>query len=192
MAELQYITPIANVSSILDRGILSHRRAQPITHQSIADPKVQDRRSKVRVPGGRPLHEYVNLYISARNPMMFRRRDQNTTLCVLRVNTGVLDLPGVVVTDRNAASDYRRFAPAPIGLAIVDRDLVFAEFWTHPDDQIKQWRHASIKCAEILVPDSVAPEMILGAWVSGEVGQNALAAAAPGLKVAVDRHLFMQ
>lgn len=50
------------------------------------------------VPGGRPLHEYVNLYFCARNPMLFRIKDLHLELCVLQIDTNVLDLPGVVIT----------------------------------------------------------------------------------------------
>jgi hypothetical protein len=63
--ELGYIVPIATVPSILQRGILSHRRAEEISHESIALQEVQDLRAKVIVPNGRLLHEYTNLYICA-------------------------------------------------------------------------------------------------------------------------------
>jgi hypothetical protein len=62
-------------------------------HRSVAMAQIQDRTRLIRVPGGRPLHEYANLYICARNPMMFKRRSDHGALCVLRVSTAVLDLP---------------------------------------------------------------------------------------------------
>lgn len=40
LTELHYITPIANVASILDRGILSHASAARVEHDSIADKSV--------------------------------------------------------------------------------------------------------------------------------------------------------
>ncbi len=60
--ELHYITPIANAPGICKNGILSSRRAGKLPHQSVAMQEVQDLRAKVVVPGGRPLHEYANLY----------------------------------------------------------------------------------------------------------------------------------
>ena len=63
LQELHYITPICNVPSILQHGLLSHVRAAKHKHSSVAMAEIQDRRSEVRVPGGRRLHEYVNLYI---------------------------------------------------------------------------------------------------------------------------------
>ncbi|MFQ5895213.1 MAG: DUF4433 domain-containing protein [Nitrospinota bacterium] len=193
--ELHYTVPIATVPSILKRGILSHERAKRIPHQSVANPRIQEIRRRVMVPGGRRLHEYVNLYFCARNPML--RWDvghyPHETLCVLRVGPGVLDLAGVVITDQNAASTrYARFAPAPHGLEIVDRDMVFAEFWTHPSDQIAEWRHSSAKCAEVLVPDCVDPRYIFGAYVSCEHARTELQGRAPSLDVTVDPPMFFR
>src|SRR5712691_2607983 len=51
---------------------------------------------------------YVNLYLCARNPILYKRQSRHAELCVLRIDPRVLDLPGVVVTDGNAASAYVR------------------------------------------------------------------------------------
>jgi hypothetical protein len=192
LEELHYITPIANLPSILENGILSHFRAQKREHISVAMQVIQDRRSSVVVPGGRPLHEYANLYICARNPMLFLRRGQHEELCVLQVSPDVLDLPGVVVVSGNASSGYVRFGPGPRGLAVVDRDLTFAEYWTDPDE-IERWRKKCAKCAEVLVPDSVDPEHITGLYVSGEAGtQRVVALDIPEIPITIDGHLFFQ
>ena len=63
LTELHYITPIANVASILEHGIASHNRAEKLQHDSIAMPEIQDKRKSVVVPNGLGLHDYVNLYI---------------------------------------------------------------------------------------------------------------------------------
>ncbi len=133
LTELHYIAHMDNVQSIVRHGILLNRRAAKIPHTSVAMQHVQDRRAKVVVPGGRRLHEYANLYMCARNQVLFKRQDQHLDLCVLQVSTDVLDLPGVVVTDANASSDYVRFAAAPGGLSIVDRKATFAESWMDPN-----------------------------------------------------------
>jgi len=128
--ELGYIAPIATVPSILERGILSHRRAERIEHESIALQDVQNLRAAKTMPNGRTLHEYANLYICPRNPMLLKKSAVHDQICVLRVNIDVLDIPNTIVSDSNAASKYVRFRPAPAGLAIVDRDRTFAEWWT--------------------------------------------------------------
>ena len=190
LQELGYIVPIATIPSILRRGILSHRRAENVEHESIALEGVQDRRSKVAVPNGRPLHEYANLYICPRNPMLLRRRELHAEICVLRVSSDVLDIRNVVVTDSNAASKYVRFSPAPGGLSIVDGERTFARSWNHPDDQIDHWRHSAQKCAEVLVPDVVPMRYINAAYVSCEESHQALVAAGFNLPVARNRDLF--
>jgi hypothetical protein len=165
LTELQYIVPLSNLDSIFQYGILCHRVAQRIAHDSIAMAEVQDLRTRVVVPGGRPLHDYVNLYICARNPMMYKRRTQYAALCVLSIKPDVLDLPEVVITDGNAASEYTRFEASPNGLAKVDKDLTFAEWWTH-DDYHEKLRRKRAKCAEVLVPGRIAPDMIFGIHVA--------------------------
>jgi ssDNA thymidine ADP-ribosyltransferase, DarT len=192
LEELHYITPITNVGSILRHGILSHRRARKLAHDSVAMAEIQERRKKVVVPGGQALHEYVNLYICARNPMLYSRSGQHDTLAVLRVSPGVLDLPGVVVADRNASSNYARFASGASGLAFVRRELVFAEYWTHPDDPIAEWEHKSIKCAEVLVPNRVAPDYIMGAYVSSTEAEGSLRAVAPAIRIELNPRLFFR
>lgn len=85
-----------------------------------------------------------------------------------------------------------RFAAVPAGLAIIDRGLVFAEYWTHPEDQIAEWRHKSIKCAEVLVPDRVPYQHIEGVYVSCQDARSAVLEYAGSLPVTVDAHLFFQ
>ncbi|MFZ5625125.1 MAG: DUF4433 domain-containing protein [Gemmatimonadota bacterium] len=191
LTELHYIAHMSNVASILGQGILSNRRASQVEHTSVAMQAVQDRRANVVVPGGRKLHDYANLYVCARNPMLYKRQHQHLDLCVLQVSTDVLDLPGVVVTDANAASDYVRFAAAPAGLSIVDREATFAEYWTDPNP-IVQWQKKSAKCAEVLVPDRIDPGFIMGAYVSCQTAMNSLNGLGTGIAVSINAHMFFR
>jgi hypothetical protein len=156
--------------------------------------EIQERRETTVVPGGKPLHEYANLYFHARNPMLFLRKAQHAELCVLRIDLAVLDLPGVVITSQNAASTYVRFYPSPQGLVHLNYDQVFAERWTHPGDLIAEWQHKSIKCAEVLVPGKVDPHFIIGAYVSNPETQTLLGQQLRAENVIwdiiVDRYLF--
>ena len=191
LTELHYIAPIANLPSIFARGLLSHNGMKRIAHESVAMRDVQDIRTRLTVPGGMRLHDYVNLYICARNPMMYLRRAQHNDLCVLSVSAGILDIPGTVVTDHNAASSYRRFAAAPDGLNIVDRGQTFARYWTHPGDPAEELRHKARKCAEVLVPHRVPPESIEGVYVSGTAGQVAVGRCC-NRNITVDADLFFR
>jgi hypothetical protein len=189
LSELHYIAPIDNIASIARHGILSHDGAAGLPHSSVSMQDMQDRRAKVVIPGGRRLHEYANLYICARNPMLYKRLAYRDSLCVLSVNTSILDAPGVVVTSANAASEYVRFAPAPEGLRMVDRDLVFAEYWTD-SDQIQYFRRKAFKCAEVLVPDRIDPRYIVLAYVASQAAKERAEAAKTGVDVQMNPHMF--
>lgn len=192
LAELHYIAPIKNVPSILNRGILSHRLADKVSHQSVAMQEIQARRTVKMLPTGRNLHEYVNLYFHARNPMMFKRKDLHLALSVLRISTNVLDIPGTMVADRNASADWPRFDPWPAGILRLDRDIVFARDWRHPGDYAAYLWHRSVKCAEVLVPDRVEPQYIQGAYVSCQEASVSLKALAPALHVVIDADMFFR
>lgn len=151
--------------------------------------QIQDRRDRKCVPGGRLLHEYANLYFCARNPMLFKRLDQHQTICVLQVDPAVIDLPNVVITDQNAASDHVYFAAAPGGLRIVNHAKTYAEYWTDPDP-IEYWRKKAAKCAEVLVPDRVDPRFVVGVYVSCEQAKRQVEAFGVGLPVSIRQHLF--
>jgi hypothetical protein len=191
LTELHYITPSANLPSIFRMGILSYDRAKRVPHRSIAMDEIQDRRASEMVPGGRRLHDYVNLYICARNPMMYKRQAQHKDLCILRVSPDVIDLPGVVVCDRNASSKYAIFKAGPDGLGIVNKEWTFAEYWTDPD-QITEWKKKAAKCAEVLVPDKVKPDYIKGAYVACMETRTTLEDEVTGVAVAINRHLFFR
>jgi hypothetical protein len=189
--ELHYITPIQNVPSIMNHGILCLHKAKKLDHTSVAMQEIQEIRAKKIVPGGKRLHTYVNLYFCARNPMMYKRASQHKSICVLRINTEVLDLPGVVIADGNAASGYTGFWPSKSGLDRIDLELVFAEWWTD-SNQIQQWHKARVKCAEVLVPDSIDPRYIQGAYASCEESQRLLEGLGFRLPITIDPKLFFQ
>jgi hypothetical protein len=183
--------PMGNVASVLAHGILSYERAAKLPHRSVALQPVQDRRDKKRVPGGLKLHQYANLYFHARNPMLYKRRAEVNHLCVLRVATAVLALPGVVITGENAASDYVRFL-APAQWALLAWDDIFATDWRHPDDQVAYWRHKSRKCAEVLVPHRVEARFVTGAYVVNGAAQARLAALGCTLPLVIEPVLFFR
>ena len=188
---LGYITAIANVESILERGILSHARASRLPHVDISMPEVQDIRATKKVPGGMVLHAYACTYICARNVMLYKRcltmRDE---LCVLRVDPAILQLPDVVISDHNAAASIAGFAPYPDGLEAIDRERVFATYWTHPGDPLEEDRHRKEMCAEVLVPHEIAPRFITGGYVGSRAALDTLNALRTGVATALDPGRF--
>ena len=173
ISELYYITPINNVPSIIKYGILSRNKIirDKISYHDISEEGVQDRRSGKKIPGiGKVLHDYANLYFDAHNPMLSKRRSQNNEICILRVSKDVLDLGGVIVTDKNAAKECW-FKPVDEGLPLLDARETFAEYWTS-DDFYEYDRLKGIKCAEVLVPNCVSPGYILGAYIANRIALN--------------------
>ena len=57
---------------------------------------------------------------------------------------------------------------------------------------IEYWEKKRIKCAEVLVPDRIAPEFINGAYVSCSEAEQKLLDTGFNLPIYIDSHLFFQ
>jgi hypothetical protein len=181
-----------NLASILEHGILSHNLAARLAHRSIADPEVQATRAgKIVPPSRRPLHSYANLYVNPRNIVGYRfvkdtidAGGTDEELCVARVTLDVLDLPGVIVTDRNAAS-WPQWMTPEAGLAALSHADIFAQYWNGKD-------HAQRMCAEVLVPDRVAPEYIHDVYVCSPAARSEAEALSGDVPVHVKGSFFFR
>jgi hypothetical protein len=196
LAELHCIAPITNLESIATLGILSHNRAALVAHDDVSSGLVQDRRSGKVVPDARrfaprELHDYANVYVCGRNPMMYVLRDRHDELVLLRVSCDVLDLDGAIVADGNASSDYTRFHGAPGGIAAIDATIAFAGDPRHSSISAFYERKRR-QCAEVLVPDLIPPEHIAGAYVSCEDSHERCAALDLPWSLTVDSKKFFR
>jgi len=90
----------------------------------------------------------------------------------------------------NAARGWARMEPFPNGLALIDHDRVYAERWTHPGDPEDQYRHKGEMCAEVLVPDRVPPNLIMGVYVSCAASASEAQRLAPGLPIQINGYMF--
>ena len=187
--EFHCIMPIANVNSVLEHGLLSYDRASNLAHRSIAMPEIQERRDQVQVPGGLRLHRYANLYLNARNPMLFKRKSEVQSLCILRVSTKARHIQGAVLTDCNASSRYVRFLSID-QVSELDLEAIYSKDWRHPDDCIAYFRHKSQMCAEFLVPNRLPPEFIVGAYVVDRTTKRRLGSTGCPHSIIVNRELF--
>lgn len=194
VGELYFISPIKNVPSILEQGILCHDRVAKVAHVSIASDEIQSIRDGVRIRGGGMLHSYANLFFCQRNPMMFKvLRDfevPHQTLAVLCIDPTVLQLPNVVITDGYAYSEWSRPGTWPTALDNIDYDTVHARYWTNHADWRDKMKHRSQKSAEVLVPDRVSPEFIVGAHASCEESAMGMRAIMGELNVQVVPYVF--
>lgn len=197
---LNYITPLDNLTKILssdasapvhdaanptdlkpnestfENGILSHERAQANTHIDISNQDVQRRRENKLLPNGKTIHQCANLYINARNAMMFQKSHENLdNLCVLRVKYDVIDLPNVVISNKNAAAKDASFFTPIEALAKLDFEKIFSESWAEEEagENLKQ-----IMMAEVLIPDKVDNSMIDSILVGSEKAKERVQAIA--------------
>lgn len=189
VTELHYIAPIDSLASIGEHGLQSHNRAKNLPHRSVASEAVQERRVTTRVPQGLPLHDYVNLYFDARNPMMSRLRGENPSLVVVRVGSAVLEIPGTVITDGNAASAATRYYAAPGGIAALDEEFIYAEWWTDADPYT-YYEKKRKRCAEVLVPHEVSVDYIFGCFTFDQPRAKECEALVNGIPIEVNRHVF--
>jgi hypothetical protein len=192
LTELHFITPLANLASVMEHGIVSYERAAKLPHQSVAMEEIQERRDKVRIPGGQMLHQYANLYFNARNVMMYVRTSKHLSLGILSIKTSALDLPGVVVADRNASAGSVEFGTQDEILPRLDHDEIFAERWDQHPDYWDRVRHRQAMCAEVLVPGVVPPEFIRGIWLSCEEAKASFDQLDTGVKSRIDPYKFFR
>src|SRR5574341_1107697 len=124
-----------------------------------------------------------------RNPMLRRILNSHEDLTVLQVSTDAFDIPGAIVADGNASSDYTRFYPSPDGLESLESTLVLARYWTSQDPYEYMDRKRK-RCAELLVPDKIPSQLIIGAYVSCVKAQTRMLQIGFALPIAVDHDFF--
>lgn len=160
-------------------------------HQSVAMREIQDRRTNKKIPGtDKYIHDHANLYFDAHNATLSKLRSKNNEICILRVSSSVLDLRDVIISDGNAATGWVRFYPVAPGLAAVDKDSLYARYWTHPDDPYAEKRHKSLKCAEVLIPDKVEPRCILAAYVANQTALASFTKLSTALTASIPDGIF--
>ena len=146
---LYHMTSIHNLESILRLGLLSHNEShrRKLIARDVSDSEVQDIRSQIFVLNI-PLQDYVCLYFSPRNPMLYRLYCDNiqNEIIILGIAPCVLLNQSTVFTDGNAAVRGRTsFYTNVHDLELLPWEIIKDDYWTnHPDGK-------RIKCAEVLV-----------------------------------------
>lgn len=192
--ELHYITPLTNLSSILERGLLSHNRAERLAHVSVADANIQELRVNKKLPNGRYLHDHVNMFFDVRNAMMYKvcATQGHHMLAVIRVSPTAIDLPGAMITDGNAAAVMTRFdAPTSKAFDRLDSLRIYAEYWTDPQSDIQAERKRQ-RSAEVLIPNTVSTDFIMGIYVSCDAVYDEVVSSGQSISVTISEHLFFQ
>lgn len=159
-----YITHVSNLPSILQEGILSHSEVEKRNLNSaiVYNADVVNRRRENITPDDRSLWEYANVYINARNPMLYRvsRQTEVGNLCILVIDAAVMNLSGAFLTDGNAASTMTKIRKAKDGIPYLDWNVLDSDYWTEYDDGTRRIM------AECLIPKLVEPKFIKEILVS--------------------------
>ncbi|GAB4225330.1 MAG: DarT ssDNA thymidine ADP-ribosyltransferase family protein [Stanieria sp.] len=191
---LYYITHINNLPSILERGILSHKKVEElqVTYQPIYDSGIVSKRKDKRTPERDSLWEYANLYFQARNPMMYRvvHEKEKRDIAIVGVKSEVLQINGGFVTDGNAANDPTQFFPAKEGLKIVENQwkIIQSDWWNDQDGSKRKIM------SECLIPNQISPEFIHSIFVVDHVAKQKVESIIGSTQIHIvpEPHMFFQ
>ncbi len=191
---LFYITHVENLPSIVKHGILSHSQveARKIPYTAIYDSGIVNNRKEKKTSAGRSLWDYANVYLQPRNPMMYRvvHEKSRRNLAVIAVKADVLNSPGVLLTDGNAANGPTQDYSVPEGLKVIQSQwsVIQAEYW-RPDDGSKRKI-----MAECLVPDMIPAEHIYSIYVADQDTKKRADELIGPLRIPVfpEPHMFFQ
>ncbi len=169
---IYYITHIDNLRSILDKGILCHKRIEEekIQFTPIYDAEIVESRKNTKMPNNKTLWDFVNLYFQPRNAMLYRvaffSGKNIDDIIIIGVKSGILSRSDILVTTGNAASPYSDILyPPEVKNSIKNiREQVEKEWWTSEDGSKRELM------AECLVPNKVSPDNIEEIYVANSKG----------------------
>lgn len=177
---LYHMTHISNLASIIKYGLLSHNVAHRLNliQSDISDPDVQSIRASLKDKiYNRSLHEYVPLYFSPRNPMLYRRKEIQEDIVILGLDPNLLFESKIVISDGNAASGETLFYASTESLHELKWEIVRAKFWNNLEDGRR------VKCAEVLVPNNITPDKILRVFCYSNKHRETIISAKQGTPI---------
>lgn len=161
---LYHLTDIANVPGILNNGLQSYSAMKDNIYVNVANSSCQNRRSAVKLPNGRILHDYVPTFINPMNPMSYVLKQHH--LCVLQINLQVLKGRDMYFTNGNAASPKVQFYYSPSDLDNIKWDVVWNTRWNC-------FINGSFyRAAEFLIADTIPSSYISVVIVANDDDKN--------------------
>jgi O-acetyl-ADP-ribose deacetylase (regulator of RNase III) len=173
---LYYITHFNNLPSILEKGVLCHRKVEEekINFTPIDDAEIVSSRKERKVTDGRSLWDFANLYFQPRNAMLYRvvffSGINIEDILIIGFKSNILDGSDIYVTNGNAASSNTEFFSLNNDnaqkLLETIREKTAKEWWVSEDGSKRELM------AECLVPDKVSPNHISEIYVPNENALN--------------------
>jgi len=167
-----YITHIDNLPSILDKGILCHKRIEEekIQFTPIYDAEIVESRKNIKMPDNKTLWDFANLYFQPRNAMLYRvvffSGKNIDDIIIIGVKSGILQRSDIFVTTGNAASPHSNILSASEAKKSIKniREQTDKEWWASEDGSKRELM------AECLAPHKVSPEDIEEIYVATSNG----------------------
>jgi hypothetical protein len=192
---LFYITHIDNLPSILKHGIFCHERIErdKIKFTPIYDEAIVAGRRERKVPDGRSLWSFANLFFQPRNAMLYRvlLEKSSEEVAILCVKPELLNRKDVYIAVGGAGSERSAIVSRDVGLKAISklRKYIDREWWSDVDDSKR------LSMAECLVPDSVSADAITTIYVvSHELRERLLndVRGLNGVNVIPDPYMFFR
>jgi len=192
---LFYITHIDNLPSILRQGILCHERIEKegIQFTPIYDKTIVAGRGERKVPDGRSLWSFANLFFQPRNAMLYRVLLEKSSgeIAILCVNPTLLNRNDIYIALGGAGSERSPIVSRNDGLKRILRlkKYIDREWWSDVDDSKR------FSMAECLVPDSVSPDMITTLYVASHELRERLLKDIPelnGVSIIAEPYMFFK
>lgn len=174
--ELYYIAHIKNLQSILDKGILSHKRAGklsvPYTDisngvvQALRSEKILERCNKKKKPLS--IHRHAVLYLNPHNAMMFKKKDES--ICIIRVNKEIINRGDAVISNKNASvSNAEFFTTEAYQLVQEVADKLASNLSTlNTAEKNVQNEYKQVRQSEALLPYEISPIYFTGVIVKNK------------------------
>lgn len=167
---LYYITHINNIPSILENGILCHQQLldSQVEFTPIYDENIVNHRQQRSISNNNTLWNYANLYFQPRNPMMYRvvKEGYIKDIAIISIKPQVLEEPGVIITDGNAAHNQTQFYSLSDGQGKLKKNwkIIKNEWW----DKDNTDGSKRIIMSECLIPKKVIPTLIDSIFVPSD------------------------
>lgn len=191
---LYYITHINNIPSILENGILSHQQLldSQVEFTPIYDENIVNHRQHRLRSDTNTLWNYANLYFQPRNPMMYRVTKERSVndIAIISIKPQVLEEPGIIITDGNAAHSQTQFYSLHEGLKkLKDNWKILQNEWWKDTDGSKR-----IIMSECLISKQVQPTLIDSIFVPTDEVLEKIYALIPKINMPVikESNLFFQ
>lgn len=191
---LYYITHFNNLPSILEKGVLCHRKVEEekINFTPIYDAEIVSSRKEREVADGRSLWDFANLYFQPRNAMLYRvvffSGINIEDILIIGLKSNILNRSDIYVTNGNAASSNTEFFSLNNDnaqkLLETIREKTDKEWWASEDGSKRELM------AECLVPDKVSPDYISEIYVPNENALNKVKKICTTMPVIPEPELF--